>query len=92
MRSIAGLLDFYKKGKVMKNTSFFVCKVILAIFLCALVFLPSGCSFQQPGETVAEGDRRHKRIVRINQQGMMADIDRVLLLDKPSRLTDKRIP
>ncbi len=76
----------------MKNTSFFVCKVVLAIFLFALFFLPSGCSFQQPGETVAEGDRRHKRIVRINQQGMMADIDRVLLLDKPSKLTDKRIP
>ncbi len=76
----------------MKNTSFFVCKVILLVFLCTLLFLPFGCSFQQPGETVAEGHRRHKRVLRINQQEMMADIDRVLLLDKPSKLTDKRIP
>ena len=76
----------------MKNTSVFVCKVILAIFLCALVFLPSGCSFQQPGETVAEGNRRHKRVLRIQQQEMMADIDKVLLLDRPSKLTDRRVP
>ena len=76
----------------MKNTSVFVCKVILLVFLCTLVLVPFGCSFQQPGETVAEGQRRHKRNLRINQQGMMADIDRVLLMDRPSRLTDRRIP
>ncbi|MHC4085760.1 MAG: hypothetical protein ACYSU3_12335 [Planctomycetota bacterium] len=76
----------------MKNTSVFVCKVILLVFLCTLVLAPFGCSFQQPGETVAEGNRRHKRNLRINQQNMMADIDRVLLLDKPSKLTDSRIP
>lgn len=76
----------------MKKAYFFTCKVILLVFLCTLVFLPFGCSSQQPGETVAEGQRRHKRNLRINQQGMMADIDRVLLLDKPSRLTDRRIP
>jgi hypothetical protein len=77
---------------MMKKTYVFVCKVILAVFLCALVFLPSGCSFQQPGETVAEGHRRHKRVLRIQQQEMMADIDKVLLLDKPSKLTDRRVP
>lgn len=76
----------------MKNTSVFVCKVILLVFLCTLVFSLFGCSLQQPGETVAEGHRRHQRNLRINQQGMMADIDRVLLMDRPSRLTDKRIP
>ena len=76
----------------MKNTSVFVCKVILLVFLCTLLFLPFGCSFQQPGETVAEGNRRHKRNLRLNQQEMMADIDSVLLLDRPSRLTDRRIP
>jgi hypothetical protein len=76
----------------MKNISVFVCKVILLVFLCTLVFLPFGCSFQQPGETVAEGNRRHKRNLRLNQQEMMEDIDRVLLLDRPSRLTDRRIP
>ncbi len=76
----------------MKNTYVFVCKVILLVFLCTLVFLPFGCSFQQPGETVAEGHRRHKRNFLLNQQEMMTDLDRFLLLDKPSRLTGIRIP
>jgi len=76
----------------MKKAYFFICKVILLVFLCTFVFLPFGCSSQQPGETLAEGQRRHKRNLRINQQEMMADIDRVLLLDRPSRLSDKRIP
>jgi hypothetical protein len=46
----------------------------------------------QLGETEAEGRRRRIRNNRINQQQMMADIDSVLLLDKPSKLTDKRMP
>jgi hypothetical protein len=67
--------------------------IILTIILCILVFLPCGCSFfNQLGETTAEGNRRHKRVLRINRQELMADIDRVFQLDKPSTLTDKRIP
>lgn len=76
----------------MKKAHFFICKVILLVFLCTLVFLSFGCSFEQPGETVAEGQRRHQRNLRINQQGLMRDIDRVMLLDNPSRLTDRRVP
>ena len=72
--------------------SFSVSKVILSVILCALFFLLCGCAWNQPGETTAEGHRRHQRTLRINQQEMMADIDKVLLLDKPSKLTDKRIP
>ena len=45
-----------------------------------------------PPETTAEGHRRHKRTARINQQELVEDIDKALLLDKPSKLTDKRIP
>ena len=68
-------------------------KVILAIVLFVFVFLPCGCrSYEQPGETTAEGHRRHQRNLRINKQQMMADLDKLMLLDKPSRLTDKRIP
>ena len=46
----------------------------------------------QLGETEAEGRRRHIRNDRINKQAFMRDLDRVMLLDKPSKLTDKRIP
>ena len=81
----------FKKGKTMKSVSFSVCKAILGIILCVLVFLPIGCK-SQLGETTAEGHRRHKRALRINNEAMMGDIDRVLLLDQPSKLTDKRIP
>jgi len=75
----------------MKNVS--VCKVILVVVLCVLFLVPLGCrSYEQLGETAAEGRRRHKRIARINRQEMMEDLDMLMLLDKPSKLTDKRIP
>jgi hypothetical protein len=77
---------------MMKSVSASVCKVILAVFLSALVFLPFGCSSSQLGETTAEGDRRHRRILRINQQELMEDADEAVLLDQPSRLNEKRIP
>jgi len=68
----------------------FLCKAILAIVFCVLAFLL--CSCAQPGETTSEGGRRHERALRINQSELMSDIDRLLLLDQPSKLTDKRIP
>jgi hypothetical protein len=68
-------------------------RVVLAIVLFVFVFLPCGCmSYEQMGETAAEGRRRHQRNLRINRQEMMADLDMLMLLDKPSKLTDKRIP
>ena len=69
-----------------------VSKLILAVILWVLVLMPFGCAWDQLGETTAEGHRRHRRVLRINRQEMMSDIDRALLLDKPSKLTDKRIP
>ena len=62
--------------------------------LCALVLWVGGCGkgAAQPGETAAEGRRRHKRTVRINRQQMMEDIDHFMLLDEPSKLTGKTIP
>ena len=78
---------------MVKSISFFVVKVILTVIVFVFVLLPCGCSsYEQMGETAAEGRRRHQRNLRINQQQLMADLDRVWLLDKPSKLTDKRIP
>ena len=71
--------------------SFSINKVILDVILCALFFLLCGCAWNQPGETTAEGHRRHQRTLRINQQELMSDIDKVLLLDRPSKLTNRRI-
>ncbi len=68
-------------------------KVIQVVILCALFLVPLGCrSYDQMGETAAAGHRRHKRVLRLNNQGMMEDLDSFMLLDKPSKLTDKRIP
>lgn len=66
----------------------------LAIALCACALLAGGCAgwFTQPGETEAEGRRRHMRNLALDKQGLMSDIDTALLLDKPSKLSDKRIP
>jgi len=74
----------------MKSVS--ICKLVLAIVLLVLVLMPFGCNTAQLGETEAEGSRRHRRVFRINQSELMADIDKFMLLDEPSRLTDKRIP
>jgi hypothetical protein len=66
---------------------------LLVVLLLLLVVLSTGCGlFNHPGKTAAEVNREHVRTLRVNQQEMMADIDKVLLVDKPSKLTDKRLP
>ena len=57
-----------------------------------VVYLGSGEEFAQLGETEAEGRRRQERIKRLQRQQLMEDIDTFLLIDEPSKLTDKRIP
>ncbi len=66
---------------------------VLLVLLLGAICLSWGCAFfDQPGETAAEGHRNHLRMLNVNRQEMMADIDKALLLDRPSKLTDKRIP
>jgi len=72
--------------------SFSLCKVILGLMFVILAFLPCGCKSTQPGETGAEVNRRHDRVARIDGEELRSDIDKFFLLDKPSKLTDKRIP
>ena len=74
----------------MKNK---VISIILSIMLCVVAFAFVGCgSFEQLGETEAEGHRRHLRASRINRQALMEDIDAVFLMDQPTKLTEKQIP
>ncbi len=63
--------------------------MILAVVLFVLTIYLSGCS--QPGETLAEGHRRHIRNLKINQQSLSKDIDTVMLFEKPSKLSDMKI-
>ena len=100
MASAQKYSDFveFQKGEMMKDAKGVKSKRAVSLFtfafiLCVLVFWLGGCSsYEQLGETQAEGHRRHLRNLRVNQQELMADIDKVILLDKPSKLTDKRIP
>ena len=80
----------FKEGKVMKKGYVLA---ILGVVLCALVFWLGGCKgyWAQPGETEAEGHRRHLRNLSLNQQQLSEDIDTVMLADQPSKLTDERI-
>jgi hypothetical protein len=87
------IMAISKRNKMVKSISFFIIKVIVAVIVFVFVLLPSGCkSYEQMGETAAEGRRRHIRNSRLNQQQLMADLDAFMLVDKPSKLTDKRIP
>lgn len=64
---------------------------LLACLLCVAIFVLAGC-LEQPGEIEAKGHRRHLRNLSLNNQNMMSDLDRLLLMDKPSTLSDKKIP
>ena len=64
---------------------------ILGILLCILCLCLTGC-FEQLGETSAEGKRRHIRNARVSRQELMDDIDTVLLMKQPSKLSGMRIP
>jgi hypothetical protein len=66
---------------------------LLAVVLLSQAVLLTGCGFfDQPGKTAAEVNREHVQMLRVNQQQLMADIDRTLDLDQPSKLTDKHMP
>ncbi len=68
-------------------------QVVLTILLLAIAVFSTGCGFfNQPGMTAQEVNREHLRILRVNNQQMMRDIDRVLGLDRPSMLSEMQLP
>jgi hypothetical protein len=80
----------FQKDKIMKNV--FVL-MISCTLLCALLFALAGCSeyYAQPGETTAEGHRRHLRNLSVNHQNMMRDLDVFWLSDEPDMATKFKI-
>ena len=70
-----------------------ISNLVTSLFLLAVILVASGCgAYTQPGETAAERGRRHRRILRVNHHQMVDDIDKLLNLDRPSRLSDRRLP
>ncbi|MGB7581665.1 MAG: hypothetical protein WBL85_04365 [Sedimentisphaerales bacterium] len=66
---------------------------LLGVALLTLATMSMGCGlFDQQGKTADEVNRDHMRMLRVNHEQMMEDIDRALLLDKPSTLTEKQLP
>lgn len=81
-------VTLFEKGTVMRRI---VVRSVLAVLLFALVWSVCGCSMSQLGETTAEGHRRHVRMIRMNHQELWEDLDTLLLLDKPSKLSERTI-
>jgi hypothetical protein len=75
---------------MMKKIS--ILTVLVAISGLFAVLGNGCCPKPMPGETAAEVHRRHERINDIRKQQLRSDIDKFLLTDKPSELSDVRIP
>ena len=97
----AALRTYWEKGDMMKSVTAVQNRkerhggwglrlLTLAAGVVLSALLLSGC--RQPGESRAEVSRRHDRALRLNTEMMMSDLDHVLLLDRPSMLTDKELP
>jgi hypothetical protein len=87
MKSVMAVEDRKERRRSFKLRLF---TLAAGLYVCMLLL--AGCATRQPGETAAEVNRRHHRVGSLNSQMMMADIDKFLLLDKPSMLTDRRVP
>lgn len=66
---------------------------LLGVVLLTLATMSTGCGlFDQQGKTADEVNRDHIRMLRVNQEQLMYDIDRTMFLDKPSSLTQNKLP
>jgi len=77
----------------MKNRIIAQC-LTAALWFCVLaglVVVNTGCFAGSPGETRGEVHRRHMRVISTDKLQRQDDIDALLLLDRPSRLSEKPI-
>lgn len=66
---------------------------LLGVVLLTLATMSTGCGLlDHQGKTADEVNRDHMRMLRVNQQELMSDVDRAMLWDKPSKLTEKQLP
>ena len=92
MKSIDRVENKYLKPKKLsvspRTRSWFTALLVLVL---ALV-MGGCCHYARPGETASERGLRQKRVFRVNCSQMMDDIDKVLMLDRPSGLSEYRLP
>ena len=61
--------------------------IVCVCVLCSVGLCLSGCG--TPGQTSAEVHRRQGNALRTNQLQLQDDVDTVLMVEQPSRLSDK---
>ena len=64
-------------------------RVILVVFLMAVSMLMTGCA--APGLTKQEVHRRHIDTFQNDMWQMQDDIDAILMIDRPSRLSNMMV-
>ena len=72
-------------GPKMRRIKRLLHTVGFSLFVC-MVGVLTGCA-GSPGRTVKEGDQQHYHAIHSNWLMFQEDIDAILMLDQPSRLT-----
>jgi hypothetical protein len=74
----------------MKDAAILKCygRVCYLCVLCLAFSFLGGC-LSSPGETSAEIHRKHMNTIKTNVLQLQDDVDTVLHLDQPTRLSDK---
>lgn len=66
-------------------------KALLFSAVCSCCVLFTGCAMQAPGETADEVTIKRKRVIRTSMKQLQSDLDIYMMLDKPSKLSDRII-
>ena len=75
--------------KYIANLNRFGCVCYLCALCLTAAFL-SGC-LSSPGETSSEIHRKHMNVINTNVLQLQDDVDTVLHLDEPTKLSDKLV-